>query len=715
MDDLELYVRQAAGGDPDAFGQVVRRFQDMAVGYAYAVLGDFHLAQDAAQEAFVQAYKDLDSLVEPMAFPGWLRRLVFKFCDRQRRGWRLQTATLEGQDEVVAEGADPAVLFDRSQRQDLVRRAIQELSLGERQAVSLYYIGEYSQGDIAAFLDISPGAVRKRLYDARGKLRERMLDMVQESFQQQAPSRDDRFAHQVLTSALPLQMYWIDEGGQEHDGGTTAGDRQVQIPDSAVWLVEPRAELTDQAWDRLLGLMRERRIPGLRAGGRLDDRHLRRIGELEHLVYLDLSGWNTGISDAGLAHLGQLGQLRHLDLNLNSANNHPRLAPAAISDGGLACLAHLPELRTLSLNYLFNITDAGIGYLRGHQHLERVQLECTATGDGAIDLLGGKDGLRHFVAGTQVTDAGLAGLKAFPALGRSGGGGSLNLARSYGITDAGLAQVAGLQGVSRLGLPESRLYNDWVEHMPVAIQRQAQYGAAGIAHLRAMPDLYQVGISGDLMDDQVMAAVGALPALRELSAGAAVASDRGFAALAQCRSLERLAAYSCHGLTGKGLAAWAQLPRLQFLYVGGACLADEGLAALGDFAALREFWTGNDNIFTDRVFEYIVRAPGLERLLNMYCRATGDRATQYVVAGAAPLKWYGIMGTTISDNSLELLATMPSLEELTLENLKGITNAGVAQLGRSKRLRQVQINGCAAVSYEVAANLPSRMQVDFSA
>ena len=54
-------------GDLDAYGEVVRRFQDMAFGYAFSLVGDFHLAEDAAQEAFLQAYRDLSALREPAA------------------------------------------------------------------------------------------------------------------------------------------------------------------------------------------------------------------------------------------------------------------------------------------------------------------------------------------------------------------------------------------------------------------------------------------------------------------------------------------------------------------------------------------------------------------------------------------------------------------------------------------------------------------------
>lgn len=57
-------------------------FQDMAVGYAWSVLGDYFLAQDAAQEAFIQAYVNLPRLKEPGAFAGWLRRIVFSCCTR---------------------------------------------------------------------------------------------------------------------------------------------------------------------------------------------------------------------------------------------------------------------------------------------------------------------------------------------------------------------------------------------------------------------------------------------------------------------------------------------------------------------------------------------------------------------------------------------------------------------------------------------------------
>ena len=63
-EELTSTVRRAQAGDLEAYGWIVRRFQDMAVGYAASILGDFHLAEDAAQEAFLEVWRDLAQLRE---------------------------------------------------------------------------------------------------------------------------------------------------------------------------------------------------------------------------------------------------------------------------------------------------------------------------------------------------------------------------------------------------------------------------------------------------------------------------------------------------------------------------------------------------------------------------------------------------------------------------------------------------------------------------
>lgn len=95
MATVESLVHRVRDGDIDAYETLVLRFQDMAVGYGYSILRDFQLAQDAAQEAFFEAYRNLHQLREPAAFPGWFRRIVFKQCDRLTRGGSLLLVPLE--------------------------------------------------------------------------------------------------------------------------------------------------------------------------------------------------------------------------------------------------------------------------------------------------------------------------------------------------------------------------------------------------------------------------------------------------------------------------------------------------------------------------------------------------------------------------------------------------------------------------------------------
>src|SRR5947207_14587090 len=73
---LSEQIERVRGGDAAAFAELTRRYQNLAFGCALSLLGDFHLAEDVTQEAFVTAYFNLDQLRDGDAFPGWLRRIV---------------------------------------------------------------------------------------------------------------------------------------------------------------------------------------------------------------------------------------------------------------------------------------------------------------------------------------------------------------------------------------------------------------------------------------------------------------------------------------------------------------------------------------------------------------------------------------------------------------------------------------------------------------
>ena len=137
-------------------------FQDMAVGYAFSLLGDFHLAEDAAQDAFLAAFQELDSLRQPGAFVPWLRTVVGKHCDRIRRRRRPTEALETDAERLVVDSPSPLDVIGRDAVAGLVGRAIASLPANERDVVTLYYIGEQSGRQVAAFLDVPLTTVKKR-------------------------------------------------------------------------------------------------------------------------------------------------------------------------------------------------------------------------------------------------------------------------------------------------------------------------------------------------------------------------------------------------------------------------------------------------------------------------------------------------------------------------------------------------------------------------
>jgi RNA polymerase sigma factor (sigma-70 family) len=186
MADLRQLVRAAQEGDVDACGEIVRQFQSSAYAQAFAVLGDTQLAEDSAQEAFLDAFRLLGELREPEAFPGWLRRIVRTRCGRILRRRRLAATPLEGMgDPPSADETGETCARDDEHR--CLREAVQSLSEAQRETVVLFYLREQSLAQVGEALDVPVGTVKKRLHDARVRLKERMLEMVGENLQQSAP------------------------------------------------------------------------------------------------------------------------------------------------------------------------------------------------------------------------------------------------------------------------------------------------------------------------------------------------------------------------------------------------------------------------------------------------------------------------------------------------------------------------------------------------
>lgn len=207
MEELGRLVERARSGDLAAFGRVVERFQDMAYGCAYAVVGDFHLAQDVAQEAFLQAYRSLGKLQNADAFPGWFRRIILHCSSRVMRQRQPQTTATKALAERPSKQPEPAAEAADSEIKDNVLKAVRSLPDRERMVVTLFYINGYSQEEIAGFLEVPVTTVKNRLHTSRTRLRERMINMVADEMKNHPlPEKFPERIRLLLGLPRPLQI-----------------------------------------------------------------------------------------------------------------------------------------------------------------------------------------------------------------------------------------------------------------------------------------------------------------------------------------------------------------------------------------------------------------------------------------------------------------------------------------------------------------------------
>ncbi|MHC4648025.1 MAG: sigma-70 family RNA polymerase sigma factor, partial [Planctomycetota bacterium] len=201
-------------------------------------------AEDAAQDAFIEAYERLGELRNPAAFPGWFRKVLFKQCDRVLRKRQITSGSLQAAGEISADKTCPAGTAERRELGEKVLRAIGELPEPQRMVTMLFYINGYSQKDIAEFLEVPVTTVKKRLSDSRHRLKERMMDMVEDTLKGSVP--DERFSQKIITELLnrprpleieghPIRRIWDEIRAALPDYEVIAGE---EIEDKGVFEAE---------------------------------------------------------------------------------------------------------------------------------------------------------------------------------------------------------------------------------------------------------------------------------------------------------------------------------------------------------------------------------------------------------------------------------------------------------------------------------------------
>jgi len=164
-------IRKCLNGDSEAFGFLVDKYRESVYAFAYSRLRSFDDAEDVAQDALLTAYEKITDLKQPSRFGAWLCSIAARKASRR---WKSKAREQERNvldERPVSSEYD---VWDALEAGELRRAAtglIQELSQLHREAIELYYFQGYTVAEIAKFLDVPPGTVKRRLHDARERLK----------------------------------------------------------------------------------------------------------------------------------------------------------------------------------------------------------------------------------------------------------------------------------------------------------------------------------------------------------------------------------------------------------------------------------------------------------------------------------------------------------------------------------------------------------------
>lgn len=176
-------VRRARGGDRDAFGALVERYMRRAYLQALGLVGSREDALDLSQEAFARAFRARQTLDPERPFYAWLYQILRRLCFNFRRDRRTRAALLEREGlhwlTTVSARAAPEDPVTALERGDLCRRvaaALETLPDREREVLVLKEFEDLKYREIAELVGVPVGTVMSRLYAARRRLADSLVN-----------------------------------------------------------------------------------------------------------------------------------------------------------------------------------------------------------------------------------------------------------------------------------------------------------------------------------------------------------------------------------------------------------------------------------------------------------------------------------------------------------------------------------------------------------
>ena len=163
-------VVRAQAGDSDAFAELYAATYQKQYRFAYKYLRDEYLAQDAIQETYILALKNISTLRDPMVFISWLNQISMRVCFKMNHLRQIRTSnTVELEDGQFLD-TTPESITVRVDENDYILRQVMSLPFSESQAILFRYYDDMKVDDIANLMGISRSSVKRYIKSGQDKL-----------------------------------------------------------------------------------------------------------------------------------------------------------------------------------------------------------------------------------------------------------------------------------------------------------------------------------------------------------------------------------------------------------------------------------------------------------------------------------------------------------------------------------------------------------------
>lgn len=191
------WIERARAGDPKAFSRLVERYQRPVFNLCYRMLHNPQDADDAAQEAFLKAYRGFKKYDDGRPFLNWLLSIAAHHCIDRLRRKRFSFVSLEALGGRASGAEGPEHRLERRQQSRRLQAALMQLGATDRATLVLRYWNELSYAEIAQSLGLTESAVKSRLHRAK-----RQLAATYQTYQDQGGNpRDARIGRRVANRA----------------------------------------------------------------------------------------------------------------------------------------------------------------------------------------------------------------------------------------------------------------------------------------------------------------------------------------------------------------------------------------------------------------------------------------------------------------------------------------------------------------------------------